>query len=204
LATTAPAAIVFDADDCLGDIASLIEAARARNTSIYFTAFASKLTKQIQTRLTENGVQRILAKPCSLHALADAVAEADAKKSTLGSLSPSVLVVEDSTETAEVIEAYFNATGCTITVAASAERALELLPRHHYNALLLDLGLPGMDGVELLARIRHSGMRIPCVVVTGSYDPDDRKLLSDLGIEALFEKPTDFCQVTQMVSGLLK
>jgi CheY-like chemotaxis protein len=80
---------------------------------------------------------------------------------------------------------------------------MKLLPNKIFNLILLDLLLPGMSGVELLARVRHSGSRIPCVVVTGSHDQKDRRLLEDLGVQAIFDKPANYEIVTDLIGELI-
>jgi len=116
---------------------------------------------------------------------------------------PAVLVVEDSTDNAHTVENQLRALGYSVTIAESAERAMDLLPRYPYNALLLALRLPGMSGVEMLARIRHGGNRIPCVVVTGSKDQQDHRVLEDLGVRAVFSKPADYARVADAINELM-
>jgi CheY-like chemotaxis protein len=124
-------------------------------------------------------------------------------KADVKTSKPSVLVVEDSSDSAHTVETLLLTLGYSVTIAETAERAMDLLPRYPYNALLLALRLPGMSGVEMLARIRHGGNRIPCVVVTGSKDQQDHRVLKDLGVRAVFSKPADYARVADAINELI-
>jgi DNA-binding response OmpR family regulator len=75
-----------------------------------------------------------------------------------------ILVVEDEARIAAFIEKGLRANGYTISVAESGEEALGMARIGDYDLVVLDLGLPGADGLEVLRRLRAGGARMPILV----------------------------------------
>ncbi len=103
-----------------------------------------------------------------------------------------ILVVEDADDCAATIEiAMQSVDGIVVRVAGSAEQALRLLEETHVSAVVTDLHLPSMDGLELVARLRadarHS--KIPIVVISGDSDPATPARAVRAGANAFFAKP---------------
>ena len=78
-----------------------------------------------------------------------------------------LLVVDDELFVRELLEEYFSKLDYLVDTTDCAESALELLEERDYQAALFDLKLPGMDGVELLQRVRSMGSSLPVVLMTG-------------------------------------
>jgi PAS domain S-box-containing protein len=104
-----------------------------------------------------------------------------------------VLVVDDDRDTRDMLQAALEQRGFNVVLTSSGKRALTLARQEHPNLILLDLKLPGMDGYEVLQRLK--GMPetadIPVVVITGSLTDDElkqQKLLS-LGAARFMTKP---------------
>ena len=79
--------------------------------------------------------------------------------------------------------------GYRVTHAANAESAMQLLRQQHPEFMLLDVILPGMDGVEFVHQIQQSDLHIPFAVVTGIHDPRRMSVLQSMGALRVFEKP---------------
>jgi two-component system, chemotaxis family, chemotaxis protein CheY len=116
--------------------------------------------------------------------------------------------VEDAETCASTLEIIFSSIrGLRILIAASAERAWELLESQHQDirALVTDLHMPGMDGFELIDRVRsnrlHGGM--PIIVITGSTDPHISDRLHQRGANAVFAKPYSPALVREKLEQLL-
>ncbi|MBI3665670.1 MAG: sigma-54-dependent Fis family transcriptional regulator [Acidobacteria bacterium] len=77
-----------------------------------------------------------------------------------------LLVVEDEASLLRVLEVQLSTAGFHIEKAVSAEEALPVLDRGGLDAVLTDLKLPGMEGLELLARIRHADPALPVIIMT--------------------------------------
>ena len=76
-----------------------------------------------------------------------------------------------------------------ICEASSAKQALELLAEHGFALAILDLRMPGMDGLELLAKMRESGIRVPVMIVTAYADVPNAVKAMKLGAIDFLQKP---------------
>ncbi len=117
-----------------------------------------------------------------------------------------VVVIEDSEECAATIEFALGAIpGVTVCVAESAEHALRMLEEANVAAVITDLHLPGMDGLDLIDLIlrdpRWAG--IPIVVVSGDTDPATPARVRDAGARAFFLKPYSPMAVRQRLEELM-
>ncbi|MBI2829305.1 MAG: response regulator [Acidobacteria bacterium] len=103
----------------------------------------------------------------------------------------SILIVEDDPGAVEAFEQMLKAEGCLIRVTLDAESALVEIARAAPAAILLDLHLPVIDGLELLRRLRATSRHahIPVAVVTGDYLVEDRvaRELEVLGARIYFK-----------------
>ena len=101
----------------------------------------------------------------------------------------SILMVEDDAALARTVRDAFAASGVRVEGAGSAEEALAKLGARSYEAMLLDVGLPGIDGFELLRRVREQGHHLPVLIVSGHDSPRDRLRGFDLGADDYVTKP---------------
>jgi len=104
-----------------------------------------------------------------------------------------VLVVEDDRPTRELLALVLGAQGASVVTVDSAEAALEALARVQPAVLLADIGLPGMDGYELLAAARRhpAGRDLPAVALTAYAGDEDRDRALAAGYAAHLAKPLD-------------
>ncbi len=107
--------------------------------------------------------------------------------------SGKVLVVDDDRDTRDMLQAALEQRGFSVVLTSSGKRALTLARQEHPNLILLDLKLPGMDGYEVLQRLKGlpETADIPVVVITGSLTDDElkgQKILS-LGAARFMTKP---------------
>ncbi|HZQ34530.1 MAG TPA: PAS domain-containing protein [Dehalococcoidia bacterium] len=104
-----------------------------------------------------------------------------------------ILVVEDDRPTRELLALVLGAQGATAVTVDSAEAALEALERVRPALLLADIGLPGMDGYELLAAARRlpAGEALPAVALTAYAGDEDRDRALAAGFAAHLAKPLD-------------
>ncbi|MEO8025715.1 MAG: response regulator [Bryobacteraceae bacterium] len=123
------------------------------------------------------------------------------------SLLRTVLVVDDAEDCAATIEiALQSVAGLAVRVAASAEDALRLLGEDHIAAIVTDLHLPSMDGLELVARVRAAARHscTPIVVVSGDSDPATPERVMRAGANAFFAKPYSPSAVRKKLEELTK
>ena len=98
-----------------------------------------------------------------------------------------VLQIEDDSRTAESVEMILQAEGHTCDTARSGEIALALARATEYDLILLDIGLPGMDGYEVLNHLRRAGVTTPVVIQSGLVLLKNK--VKDLGVEGYLTKP---------------
>jgi CheY-like chemotaxis protein len=101
-----------------------------------------------------------------------------------------VLAVEDQHDALDALILTLQHLGATVTGVTSAQSALELLQREPCDVLISDLMLPGIDGFELLARIRMHGRKPPAIAVTGYGGEVCRRALAH-GFHSCMAKPID-------------
>ena len=103
---------------------------------------------------------------------------------------PKLVAIDDEIEFTKTIDQFFSARGYEVHVALTGTSGLELVNYHDPHVVLVDLKLPGMDGDELLQRIRRDHPKIKVIVITAYNDGGKtRDRLLDLGAFAHFDKP---------------
>ena len=105
----------------------------------------------------------------------------------------SILVVEDEPDGQEVVSSLLSNFNISTETAFTAEAALNLLKQHVYTGVVIDLNLPGMDGLSLVKRIRENPAiaMTPCVAITAFHTSQVRQQAITAGFNAYFPKPLD-------------
>ncbi len=118
----------------------------------------------------------------------------------------SVLVVDDNEDAADLLGELLASAGHDVRCAHDAFEALELLEEQAPEVAILDIGLPGMDGFELAARIRQLyGERAPVLVaLTGYGQPADRARSVEAGFRFHLVKPPDHAELLRLVARLVE
>src|SRR6185437_16041158 len=101
-----------------------------------------------------------------------------------------ILLVEDDPRLAEMLCEYLGQAGMRVTVAPLGATALERLSSADYDALVLDLMLPDMDGLEVCRRVR-TGSDTPVLMLTARGDAIDRIIGLELGADDYLPKPLE-------------
>jgi len=102
-----------------------------------------------------------------------------------------VLLVEDDADGREVVDQLLRDNGAQVVPVDSAVRAIDALRRGLFDIVLSDIGMPDVDGIELLRRIRHSGNLIPAVALTAFARPEDAQRVLDCGYATHLSKPVE-------------
>jgi DNA-binding response OmpR family regulator len=100
-----------------------------------------------------------------------------------------ILIVEDEARLASFLERGLRAHGYTTTVAADGETGARLADPADFDLVILDLGLPDIDGMEVLRRVRARGGRLPVIILSARDDLDDRVAGLDAGSDDYVTKP---------------
>ncbi len=103
---------------------------------------------------------------------------------------PKLVAIDDEMEFTKTIDQFFTARGFEVHVALTGTSGLELVDYHLPDVVLVDLKLPGMDGDEILQRIRKTHPKTQVIVITAYNDGGKtRDRLLSLGAFAHFDKP---------------
>ena len=100
-----------------------------------------------------------------------------------------ILLIEDDEDVAEVLAEAFAAGGHEIAIALTGEDGLARLARDHPDAIVLDVRLPGLNGVDVLRQIRSRDPGLPVIIMTGLATPGELTEMRRLGITEIVEKP---------------
>ncbi len=114
-----------------------------------------------------------------------------------------VLVVEDDRTVAEVVTRYLEREGFTVESVADGHDALERAEAHLPDLVVLDIMLPGLDGLEVCRRLR-SRAPIPVVMLTARGSEEDRVLGLELGADDYVSKPFSPRELTARVKAVLR
>ena len=113
-----------------------------------------------------------------------------------------LLAVEDDTEIAVMLERLLTGEGYEVDTAGDGQRGLHLALTRSYQVLILDRVLPGLDGLDLLRRIRRRGIATPVLVLTALGTVADRVAGLDSGAEDYVVKPFDVEEFLARVRAL--
>jgi len=111
-----------------------------------------------------------------------------------------VLVVDDEREVRQVLHEFLAGRGYDVAQAGSGEETLAALAREPFDLILLDVSMPGMDGVETLKRITALESPVPVIMVTANSDIGLTSKLLALGAADYIPKPFDLEYLDQAVS----
>jgi len=115
-----------------------------------------------------------------------------------------ILVVEDERKIADALKQGLETEGYQVTTALSGEDGFYCLTTAGYDLMLLDLMLPGRDGIEILQSIRKKGILTPILLLTGLDMVEDRVLGLDSGADDYLVKPFAFPELLARIRLLLR
>jgi DNA-binding response OmpR family regulator len=103
-----------------------------------------------------------------------------------------VLIIDDNADAADSMAMLLQIDGHDVDTAYSAEDGIEKAGSFEPDVVLLDIGLPRIDGCEVARRLRASGLQARIVAVTGHTGEKYRRLMREAGFNAHLAKPVDF------------
>ena len=115
-----------------------------------------------------------------------------------------ILLVEDDTMLAESICEGLEKGGFTVDRLPAAEPAESALGLTHYDLAIVDIGLPGMSGLELIQRIRRRKIDLPVLILTARDGLDDRITGLDLGADDYMVKPFQLPELQARMRALIR
>ncbi|AGL16875.1 response regulator transcription factor [Actinoplanes sp. N902-109] len=115
-----------------------------------------------------------------------------------------ILVVEDDRELGQLLLRLLRGAGWTAEPAADGQAGLHLALTRRYDLLVIDRGLPAIEGLDLLARLRRTGVRTPALVLTALGTLADRVAGLDAGAEDYVVKPFEVEELLARIRALLR
>ena len=115
-----------------------------------------------------------------------------------------ILLVEDDALLADGLARALRQSAYTVDIAADGPRADSLLAGGSYDLTILDLGLPGLDGSQVLARLRGRQQQTPVLVVSAQMALEERVRLLDLGADDYLVKPVALAELEARVRALIR
>src|SRR5580692_10811788 len=117
----------------------------------------------------------------------------------------SVLVVDDEPTIAEVVSRYLERAGYRADIAADGNEAIAAALRHRPDLVVLDLMLPGLDGLEVMRRLREQDRdRIAVILLTAKGEESDRVIGLRLGADDYVVKPFSPAELVARVDAVLR
>jgi two-component system copper resistance phosphate regulon response regulator CusR len=115
-----------------------------------------------------------------------------------------ILVVEDEPKCGRVLLEGLKAEHFAVDLAADGELGLELATQADYDAIILDLNLPRLDGFTVLRQIRKQRLQVPVLVLSARADIADRVRALNMGADDYLRKPFSFDELVARVHALLR
>jgi two-component system response regulator QseB len=117
---------------------------------------------------------------------------------------PAVLVVEDDTEVRDMLIRILEDSGYTVDAVADGHSGLHHALTRAYDAMVIDRGLPAIDGLDLVGRLRRRGVATPMMLLTAYGSVADRVAGLDAGAEDYLVKPFEIDEFLARVRALLR
>ncbi|MDQ3812983.1 MAG: response regulator transcription factor [Armatimonadota bacterium] len=118
-----------------------------------------------------------------------------------------LLLVDDDAELCELVSEYLTARGLVVETEGDGGRGLERARQGHYDLMVLDVMLPGLDGFEILRRLRAGGgaaAKLPVVMLTAHGDEVDRIVGLELGADDYLPKPFNPRELLARIRAILR
>jgi DNA-binding response OmpR family regulator len=119
-------------------------------------------------------------------------------------VSATILIVEDEYAVARGIQYALQQEGYDVGVARSGEEGVEIATREATDLVVLDVRLPGIDGFEVLRRIRAASGKMPILVLTARDDEVDKVIGLELGADDYLTKPYSLRELHSRIKALLR
>jgi DNA-binding response OmpR family regulator len=115
-----------------------------------------------------------------------------------------ILVVEDEKKIAGFIQRGLKECGFVVDVVHRGDEALEIILDNHFDAVLLDIMLPGRDGLSILRSLRQRGNSVPVLILTARGEISEKVEGLDLGADDYLAKPFSIDELTARVRALTR
>jgi two-component system OmpR family response regulator len=115
-----------------------------------------------------------------------------------------ILIAEDDSSIAQALQFALSQVGHAVDAVCDGAAADEALKNQGFGLLILDLGLPKLDGFEVLRRLRRRNASIPVLILSAREKPDEKAMGLDLGADDYLAKPFSVTELQARVRALLR
>lgn len=102
-----------------------------------------------------------------------------------------ILLVEDAPDNQHLVSRFLSIAGATVKIANNGQEALEMAHREHFDAVLMDVQMPVMNGYEATKRLREEGYQTPIIALTAHALEEEKRRASQRGFSGYLTKPID-------------
>ena len=122
----------------------------------------------------------------------------------VGSMKRNVLVIEDNADLGKLISLHLGDLGCEVRLVADGTSGFQEARARRYDLIVLDVMLPGMDGIEICRKLRGEEIYTPIVMLTAKSSEVDRVLGLEMGADDYVTKPFSIHELLARVKALLR
>ena len=115
-----------------------------------------------------------------------------------------ILVIEDDDLIRDILVKVLEKNGFSQDAVGTGEEGLSLGKANTYNAIVLDINLPKMDGYEVLTQLRAGGVQTPVLLLTSRRDVSDRVRGLDLGADDYLPKPFEYDELIERLRAIIR
>lgn len=114
-------------------------------------------------------------------------------------MADKILLIDDEIDFVETLAERMRSRGLNVSTSTSAKEALERIDKESFDAIVLDLQMPGIDGLEALKRIKEKNSKLQVILLTGQATIEKSIQAMKLGALDLLEKPADIEMLTEKI-----
>lgn len=122
----------------------------------------------------------------------------------MAAMTSRVLIAEDDPAVAAVLEEWLTASGFTTAVVGDGREALDRADSDDFDVVVLDIGLPGRDGLDVLHELRARGRMVPILILTAAASLQDTVAGLEAGADDYISKPFDLDEVVARIRARLR
>lgn len=117
---------------------------------------------------------------------------------------PDILIVDDEPQVRDIVASYLEREGFQVRTAADGNEALEAIGHRRPDAMVLDLMLPGVNGLQILQKLRDDGDQVPVIVLSARGREHERVAGLELGADDYLAKPASPREIAARVRAVLR
>jgi len=187
---------------------SVLKKIRESNKTLPVVIYSGTITTDIEKEARLAGANEVLRKDIEITQLVGQIdkilrAEARISRGPAKLIERSVLIVDDEAGVRDTLKAFFKAKGYKVLETASGEEAVKLAASEKFSAVLLDINMPGMDGLETLKKLLEINPKLGIVMATAITDDEKVKKALESGAYGYVLKPFDFLYLELVVMAKL-